>query len=110
MTPLGFLTLLIIAAIAGSIRQAIVGYSAGGCLVSRGSRPGWSIAGHLGCRAAWTACATGNQHPGAVFSSRLVYSRLRVIRRHHRSDLGRQAAKVLISAVACKTVSHKEAS
>jgi len=34
MTLLGFLALLIIAAIAGSIGQAIAGYSLGGCLVS----------------------------------------------------------------------------
>lgn len=34
MTVIGFLVLLIIAAIAGSIGQALVGYSYGGCLVS----------------------------------------------------------------------------
>jgi uncharacterized membrane protein YeaQ/YmgE (transglycosylase-associated protein family) len=34
MTFLGFLALLIIAAITGSIGQAIAGYSLGGCLVS----------------------------------------------------------------------------
>jgi uncharacterized membrane protein YeaQ/YmgE (transglycosylase-associated protein family) len=34
MTLLGFITLLIIAAIAGSLGQAIAGYSAGGCLIS----------------------------------------------------------------------------
>lgn len=34
MTLLGFLALLIIAAVAGSIGQAIAGYSLGGCLVS----------------------------------------------------------------------------
>jgi len=34
MTLLGFLALLIIAAITGSIGQAIAGYSLGGCLVS----------------------------------------------------------------------------
>lgn len=34
MTWLGFVALLIIAAIAGSLGQAIAGYSAGGCLVS----------------------------------------------------------------------------
>ncbi|MBK9052719.1 MAG: GlsB/YeaQ/YmgE family stress response membrane protein [Chloroflexi bacterium] len=34
MTLFGFLVLLIIAAIAGSIGQAIAGYSLGGCLVS----------------------------------------------------------------------------
>lgn len=34
MSLLGFIVLLVIAAIAGSIGQAIAGYSAGGCLVS----------------------------------------------------------------------------
>lgn len=34
MTLLGFIVLLIIAAIAGSIGQAIAGYSVGGCLIS----------------------------------------------------------------------------
>lgn len=34
MTLLGFLVLLVIAALAGSIGQAIAGYSVGGCLMS----------------------------------------------------------------------------
>jgi uncharacterized membrane protein YeaQ/YmgE (transglycosylase-associated protein family) len=34
MTLLGFIALLIIAAIAGGIGQALSGYSAGGCLIS----------------------------------------------------------------------------
>ena len=34
MTLLGFLLLLLVAAVAGALGQAIVGYSAGGCLVS----------------------------------------------------------------------------
>jgi uncharacterized membrane protein YeaQ/YmgE (transglycosylase-associated protein family) len=34
MTLLGFIILLIIAAIAGSLGQALAGYSLGGCLVS----------------------------------------------------------------------------
>ena len=34
MTVLGFLVLLIIAALAGSLGQAIAGYSLGGCLTS----------------------------------------------------------------------------
>lgn len=34
MTLLGLLFLLLIAAVAGAIAQALVGYSAGGCLVS----------------------------------------------------------------------------
>ena len=34
MTLLGFILLLVVAAVAGALGQAIVGYSAGGCLVS----------------------------------------------------------------------------
>lgn len=34
MTLLGFIVLLVVAAVAGALGQAIVGYSAGGCLVS----------------------------------------------------------------------------
>ncbi|HUF90153.1 MAG TPA: GlsB/YeaQ/YmgE family stress response membrane protein [Gemmatimonadota bacterium] len=34
MTLMGFLVLLLVAAVAGALGQAIVGYSAGGCLVS----------------------------------------------------------------------------
>ena len=34
MTLMGFLVLLLVAGICGSIGQAIAGYSAGGCLVS----------------------------------------------------------------------------
>jgi len=34
MTLLGFIVLLLVAAVAGALGQAIVGYSAGGCLVS----------------------------------------------------------------------------
>ena len=34
MTLLGFLVLLLIAALCGAIAQAIVGYSVGGCLLS----------------------------------------------------------------------------
>ncbi len=41
MTLLGFIILLIIAAIAGSLGQALAGYSLGGCLVS-------SVVGFIG--------------------------------------------------------------
>lgn len=34
MTLMGFILLLVVAAVAGAMGQAIVGYSAGGCLVS----------------------------------------------------------------------------
>jgi uncharacterized membrane protein YeaQ/YmgE (transglycosylase-associated protein family) len=34
MTLMGFILLVVVAAVAGAMGQAIVGYSAGGCLVS----------------------------------------------------------------------------
>ena len=53
MTLLGLLLLLLVAAVAGALGQAIVGYSAGGCLVSIalgfvGALLGGWIAGELG--------------------------------------------------------------
>lgn len=53
MTLLGFIVLLIIAAIAGALGQAISGYSLGGFLVSIvvgliGALIGWWLAGALG--------------------------------------------------------------
>ena len=53
MTLLGLLLLLLVAAIAGALGQAIVGYSAGGCLVSIalgfvGALLGGWLAGQLG--------------------------------------------------------------
>jgi uncharacterized membrane protein YeaQ/YmgE (transglycosylase-associated protein family) len=53
MTLLGVLVLLLIAAIAGAIGQAIAGYSLGGCLVS-------SAVGLIGALlGGWLAGATG---------------------------------------------------
>ena len=53
MTLLGFIVLLIIAAIAGALGQAISGYSLGGFLISIvvgliGALIGWWLAGALG--------------------------------------------------------------
>jgi uncharacterized membrane protein YeaQ/YmgE (transglycosylase-associated protein family) len=53
MTLLGVLLLLLVAAVAGALGQAIVGYSAGGCLVSIalgfvGALLGGWLAGQLG--------------------------------------------------------------
>ena len=53
MTLLGFLLLILIAAVAGSLGQALAGYSAGGCLVSIalgfvGALIGGWLAGSLG--------------------------------------------------------------
>jgi uncharacterized membrane protein YeaQ/YmgE (transglycosylase-associated protein family) len=53
MTLLGVLVLLLIAAVAGAIGQAIAGYSLGGCLVS-------SAVGLIGALlGGWLAGATG---------------------------------------------------
>jgi len=53
VTPLGLLVLVIIAAITGSLGQALAGYSLGGCLVSAvvgfiGAYLGMWIAQHFG--------------------------------------------------------------
>lgn len=53
MTILGFIVLLVIAALAGSLGQAIAGYSLGGCLMSTlvgfiGAWLGLWIAGQFG--------------------------------------------------------------
>lgn len=53
MSLAGFLLLLLVAAIAGALGQALVGYSAGGCLVSIalgfvGALLGGWLAGQLG--------------------------------------------------------------
>lgn len=53
MTLLGFLVLLVIAALAGALGQAIAGYSLGGCIMSIlvgfvGAFLGMWIAGQLG--------------------------------------------------------------
>ena len=53
MTIVGVLVLLLVAAVAGALGQAIVGYSAGGCLVSIalgfvGALLGGWLAGQLG--------------------------------------------------------------
>lgn len=68
MTRLGFLILLIIAAITGSIGQAIVGYSAGGCLVSAavglvGALLGTWVAEQLGLPALLAINVQGQSFP-----------------------------------------------
>jgi uncharacterized membrane protein YeaQ/YmgE (transglycosylase-associated protein family) len=53
MTLMGFLLLLLIAAVAGAIGQSIAGYSLGGCLVS-------AAVGFIGALlGGWLAGATG---------------------------------------------------
>lgn len=81
MSLLGFLLLLLIAAICGGIGQSISGYSFGGCLISAGvgfigAVIGLWIASSLGLPELWTVEIDGNPFPivwsiigGALFSA-----------------------------------------
>jgi uncharacterized membrane protein YeaQ/YmgE (transglycosylase-associated protein family) len=68
MTLTGFIILLIIAAVAGSIGQALAGYSLGGCLVSIvigfiGAFLGMWIARQLGLPEFFTIVVDGEPFP-----------------------------------------------
>jgi uncharacterized membrane protein YeaQ/YmgE (transglycosylase-associated protein family) len=68
MTLFGFLLLLLIAAICGSIGQALVGYSSGGCLVSIivgfiGAYLGIWLSAQLGLPELWTINIDGESFP-----------------------------------------------
>jgi uncharacterized membrane protein YeaQ/YmgE (transglycosylase-associated protein family) len=68
MSLLGFLLLLVIAAVAGSIGQALAGYSMGGCLVSTligfiGAFLGLWIARSLGLPEIFTITVEGEPFP-----------------------------------------------
>jgi uncharacterized membrane protein YeaQ/YmgE (transglycosylase-associated protein family) len=68
MTLLGFIVLLIIAAIAGALGQAISGYSLGGFLVSIvvgliGALIGWWLAGALGLPELFVVNVDGQPFP-----------------------------------------------
>lgn len=68
MSILGFLILLLIAAICGGIGQSISGYSFGGCLISSavgfiGAVIGIWIANNLGLPELWTIEIDGNPFP-----------------------------------------------
>jgi uncharacterized membrane protein YeaQ/YmgE (transglycosylase-associated protein family) len=68
MTILGFLVLLLIAAICGAIAQAIVGYSVGGCLLSSvvgiiGALLGYWLAGALALPLVFTINIQGQPFP-----------------------------------------------
>lgn len=68
MTLLGFLLLLLIAAICGAIGQAIVGYSVGGCLLSAGigligAFTGYLLASALGLPPLWVISIEGQPFP-----------------------------------------------
>jgi len=65
---MGFLILLIIAAVCGSIGQALAGYSLGGCLVSIivgfiGAYIGLWLAGRFGLPEIWTIQVQGKAFP-----------------------------------------------
>jgi uncharacterized membrane protein YeaQ/YmgE (transglycosylase-associated protein family) len=68
MTLLGFIVLLVIAAIAGTIGQALAGYSMGGCLVSIligfiGAYLGMFLANSLGLPELFTINIDGQPFP-----------------------------------------------
>jgi uncharacterized membrane protein YeaQ/YmgE (transglycosylase-associated protein family) len=68
MTLLGFIVLLVIAAIAGTIGQALAGYSMGGCLVSIligfiGAYLGMFLASSLGLPELFTINIDGQPFP-----------------------------------------------
>lgn len=68
MTLFGFIILLIIAALAGALGQALAGYSLGGCIVSTvvgfvGAYLGMWIAGQLGLPTFFTINVQGEPFP-----------------------------------------------
>ena len=68
MTLIGFLVLLLIAAICGAIGQSLAGYDLGGCLVSIvvgfiGAWLGLWIAGKMGLPEIWTINIEGKPFP-----------------------------------------------
>ena len=88
MTLVSFLILLLIAAVCGSLGQAIAGYSLGGCLVSIGvgfvgAWLGMWIAGEFGLPAFFVLDVEGRAFPvvWAVIGSALLAAILGVITR-----------------------------
>lgn len=93
MTLLGFIVLLVIAAVAGSIGQALSGYSFGGCIISIivgfiGAYLGMWIAGQFGLPEPFLITIQGESFPllwsvigsalftailGLIFRGRRVY-------------------------------------
>jgi uncharacterized membrane protein YeaQ/YmgE (transglycosylase-associated protein family) len=68
MTLFGFLLLLLIAAICGSIGQALVGFTRGGCLISIvvgfiGAYLGLWLSAQLGLPELWTVSIEGQNFP-----------------------------------------------
>lgn len=88
MTLLGFLVLLLIAAICGSIGQSLAGYDLGGCLVSIvvgfiGAYLGMWVAGKLGLPELFTITIEGKPFPivWAVIGSALFTLIVALLRR-----------------------------
>jgi uncharacterized membrane protein YeaQ/YmgE (transglycosylase-associated protein family) len=88
MTLLGFLVLLLIAAICGSIGQSLAGYDLGGCLVSIivgfiGAYLGMWIAGKLGLPEIFAISIEGKPFPivWAVIGSAVFTLIIALIRR-----------------------------
>ncbi len=88
MTLIGFLVLLLIAAICGGIGQSIAGYDLGGCLVSIivgfiGAYIGLSIAGRFGLPEFFTIDIQGKPFPviWAIIGSALFTLIVALLRR-----------------------------
>ena len=88
MTLIGFLVLLLIAAICGSIGQSLAGYDLGGCLVSIvvgfiGAYLGLWIAGKMGLPEIFTISIEGKPFPivWAVIGSALFTAIVALFRR-----------------------------
>jgi uncharacterized membrane protein YeaQ/YmgE (transglycosylase-associated protein family) len=88
MTLIGFLVLLLIAAICGSIGQSLAGYDLGGCLVSIvvgfiGAYLGLWIAGKMGLPEIFTISIEGKPFPivWAVIGSALFTLVVALLRR-----------------------------
>ena len=88
MTLIGFLVLLLIAAICGSIGQSLAGYDLGGCLVSIvvgfiGAYIGLWVAGKMGLPELFTISIEGKPFPivWAVIGSALFTLIIALLRR-----------------------------
>ena len=88
MTLIGFLVLLVIAAICGAIGQSLAGYSLGGCLVSIvvgfiGAYLGMWVAGKMGLPEIFTISIEGKPFPiiWAIIGSALFTLVIALLRR-----------------------------
>lgn len=88
MTLLGFLVLLLIAAICGSIGQALAGYDLGGCLVSIvvgfiGAYIGMWVAGHFNLPVIFEITVQGKPFPvvWSVIGSAIFTAIIAIFRR-----------------------------